>query len=361
VAGTLWLAAGGCGDAVTAAVLARRVAPGRRPVVLSWAWDRFVVDPVPGPRSPEQLAGLRQDGPRTWRVPATSAAVPPATSTLPRLASVLPADLYLIDPRGGAVGLAQQIGELVALRQLDSVVAVDVGGDVLARGDEPGLRSPLGDALAVAALGLVEHPADVLVGGPGLDGELPAGDVRAALAGLGAADPELRLSAADYAGVVEVFAWHPSEVTGLVYAAARGERGPVRVRDGSYHVALGEDDAGVWRVPAAGVVARNRLARALSSAASLDAAEEILDRLGHPSEIARARRRAARSVPRPAEPRAVVARAEQLLGQGAAVTLRCVAEQLPVAGTLDAVSAALREAPGLDVRPPLVRRRRAVR
>jgi len=49
-----------------------------------------------------------------------------------------------MDPTGGAVGIRQQIRELIGLLSAGSVMLVDVGGDVAAHGDEPTLLSPLG-------------------------------------------------------------------------------------------------------------------------------------------------------------------------------------------------------------------------
>ena len=58
----------------------------------------------------------------------------------------------LIDPRGGPRGAAAR--DRAPPREhlgCDLVVLLDVGGDVLAHGDEPGLASPLADAVLLAA------------------------------------------------------------------------------------------------------------------------------------------------------------------------------------------------------------------
>lgn len=77
--------------------------------------------------------------------------IPPAGSTLPRLAAQLPARLLLMDPYQGAAGLIEQLGEAVELLGADQIVMVDVGGDIVARGDEPGLKGPVADILALVA------------------------------------------------------------------------------------------------------------------------------------------------------------------------------------------------------------------
>ena len=61
----------------------------------------------------------------------------------------------------------------------DLLVCVDVGGDVLARGGEPGLASPLCDAVMVAAALRIAGRVKPLLAviGPGCDGELTAAEV----------------------------------------------------------------------------------------------------------------------------------------------------------------------------------------
>ena len=64
-------------------------------------------------------------------------------------------------------------------------MCVDVGGDVLARGDEEGLASPLCDAVMVAAaLRAVLPRALLAVIGPGCDGELTQAEVAGRVAEL---------------------------------------------------------------------------------------------------------------------------------------------------------------------------------
>ncbi|MFL6294256.1 MAG: DUF1152 domain-containing protein, partial [Actinomycetes bacterium] len=68
--------------------------------------------------------------------------------------------------------MRQQLVQLIEKFPFESVVLVDVGGDVLATGVELELRSPLADALSLAALADFPLPVHVAVAGLGLDGEL---------------------------------------------------------------------------------------------------------------------------------------------------------------------------------------------
>ena len=103
---TLVIAAGGGGDAITSAALVARC-PGSPQVTLTYSWDRLLIDPKPGPRVVTDFRGLHALTPNLWEVTRTTSPIPPAGSTLPRLADELPLRVVLLDPSGGARGLAE--------------------------------------------------------------------------------------------------------------------------------------------------------------------------------------------------------------------------------------------------------------
>jgi hypothetical protein len=63
----------------------------------------------------------------------------------------------LVDPNPGPRALAGALDDAAAQLGCGRIVLLDVGGDVLAHGDEPGLASPLADAVL---LGVRAVPAD---------------------------------------------------------------------------------------------------------------------------------------------------------------------------------------------------------
>ncbi|MEU5088951.1 DUF1152 domain-containing protein [Streptomyces sp. NPDC021356] len=337
----LLLAAGGGGDAITTAMVHGALHGAHEPaLILTYAWERLVVDPVPGPRRPSDFTGTVPAGPTLRLVTPDSAPRPPAGSLLPRLAADLRPELGLLDPYGGAVGLARQIGEAAAHCDVDHVDVVDVGGDVLARGTEPTLRSPLGDALALAACAHAGISASVHVAGPGLDSEVP----EAALLPL-LGNPWHTLTAADTEPVQRVFDWHPSEASALLVAAARGIRGVCGTRDAPRPVTLTEASPNVYRLTLDRSLEINALAGALAASADLHEAEQASLRVCGFSEIARERARAARLgapaatqaaarvAPAPAERLAVAERFAQWERRTARsgiayVTTRRIAEEL---------------------------------
>lgn len=287
----LLVAAGGGGDVIGTTLVHHALHGDEPAVVLSYSWERLTVDPLPGPRSERDFTGLRPLTPRVSEITAATAAVPPAGSTLPRLAAELPVTLGLLSPHGGVPHLARQITEVAEKYAVDVVEVVDVGGDVFARGDEPTLLSPLPDALVIAACATAGVPTRLRLAGPGLDGEIPEDELLPALG-----DDFLTLTEADTRGVEHLFDWHPSEASALLVAAARGERGGCVVRDTGRPVVLTDASARVHRIGLARVLERNRLAHALyeRGADTLDGAEKTSWEVCGFSELQRERDRSLR-------------------------------------------------------------------
>lgn len=276
----LLVAAGGGGDALAAAIIHQAISskPG---IIATYAWDRLSIDPLPGPRCHADFTGLASLGSATYAIQATSRAQPPSGSTLPRLASALNAPIVMLDPGAGAKGLQRQLEEVIRHYNIERLDLVDVGGDVLAQGGEPGLRSPLADALALAACSQVDVSSQLLVAGPGLDGELSEVEVLAGLSG----EPVIDLSGSDVAPFRDVLDWHPSEATALLAGAAVGLRGAVEIRDAGTLVDLNNKGSHVYGLPLSVALARNRLGRALIDSPSFAEADAITRELLGFSEI----------------------------------------------------------------------------
>ncbi|MCP8711982.1 DUF1152 domain-containing protein [Streptomyces sp. AC04842] len=277
----LIVAAGGGGDAVAAAMLhAALYGDEDQAVILTYAWDRLLIDPLPGPRRPADFTGLERLTPAVWTVPAQARPIAPAGSTLPRLAAELPHTFALLDPYQGAEGLTHQLEDLVSHLEPESIDLLDVGGDILARGDEPTLKSPLADALTLAACCQVNAPVRLLVAGAGLDGELLPEDVGDVLG------PVVHtFTASDAEAISPVLEWHPSEATALLAATARGVRGTCEIRDAGLPVPLTDDSPRMHEVDLDDAVSRNQLARAIMATANLDEVEAYSREICGYSEI----------------------------------------------------------------------------
>src|SRR5690242_13168179 len=159
----LYVAAGGGGDAIAAQAIARALHDDRAPAVASYSWDRFVLDPAPGPRRAEDFDGLARHPIGCWEVTRATRLRSGAKSTLIIGAALTDGRWFLLDPYRGALGVRHQLDAIAAAIGADELVGVDVGGDILTHCDEPCLRSPLADSLTLAALTDADRSATVAV------------------------------------------------------------------------------------------------------------------------------------------------------------------------------------------------------
>lgn len=266
------IAAGGGGDVVTASVLAAKLRHRFDVVaIMSYSWDRLIVDPTPGPRGRRDFDGLTGHHALIAKVTASARLRGPGWSTLPPLVPYMACPLLLMDPAGGAIGLAAQFRSAAEVFGAEVLIVVDVGGDILAEGHEAGLRSPLADSLALAAAIQLELPLHLLIAGVGLDGELTTPELCTLLHHQDST-AVAELGAADVSTVAEVWNWHPSEANGLLCVAAQGWRGKVETqRDAIINIT--DDATTVYEVDASGVAAHS-LAADLSDTISLEQVEQ---------------------------------------------------------------------------------------
>jgi hypothetical protein len=285
------VAAGGGGDAIAASMIARQYGP-ERPVIATWAWDRLLVDPLPGPRGVADFEGLDHPAEHVYIVTPDTRPIAPAGSTLPALAASLDADLVLLDPNLGCRGLVTQIDAAARWAGADHVTAVDVGGDALARPADPGLRSPLADITSVVATATSAFSADLVVLGVGADGELQPDLVQRRLVELQAQRlSEINRAAAE--STRKILEWHPSEATALVVMAVLGYRGRVEIRDRGLPVELTDDTATAWQVALSTAQPDESIRDAIRETTTLDRLEDVFEKFYGVNELKYERDKAA--------------------------------------------------------------------
>ena len=126
------------------------------------AWERSPIDPRPGPRSLDEIKGGKPCGSAAVLTEGSTTTLDGVELSESKMASHLGRPVLLLDitsgPQALATGLAEAAGEL----ECDAVVLLDVGGDVLAHGNEPGLASPLCDAIVLAAGLFLSRSSEVI-------------------------------------------------------------------------------------------------------------------------------------------------------------------------------------------------------
>jgi hypothetical protein len=281
-----------------------RVYDGSDPMIGGLSWERRPIDPVPGPRRSEEIEGGQVLAPGILLAgPNTRVAGRDVYFAESRMAGFLERPTLLITVDRGPAAVAESLTEVLAPLGADLVLMVDVGGDVLARGDEPGLRSPLCDAIMLAAAArLAAAGTPVLLGvfGVGCDAELTPEEVLARLADVAAAG-----GLCGARGLTEVVASRlekcielvPTEASAQAVRAFRGVRGSVSIRDGRRSFELSTVAALTFYLDVSVTYASvARLARAVADVSSLEAAHEALTALGVGTELGLEREVAAAAV-----------------------------------------------------------------
>ena len=188
----LILGVGGGGDVVGALATARFLEfCGLEFILGGLSWERNVYDPIPGPRKLSEVRNVDALHSFAWMANSRSQTDTGVYFAESRMAAALAKQVLLIDINGGVEGVVNGIETATKELQADLLVGIDVGGDSLAQGHEPGLRSPLADSIMLAAFAeLAKRGRRTLWGvfGYGSDGELTVDEIEAALSKLAAAD-----------------------------------------------------------------------------------------------------------------------------------------------------------------------------
>ncbi len=287
----LVLGIGGGGDVVGALSVARRCEAMGTPFVLGGvAWERLVVDPHPGPRPAREIKNGDPLGDHAVLAGPKTATPEGAAFAEAHLSAHLGNPTVLIDVTEGAPGAESGIAAAAGLLGCDLVIYVDVGGDAIAVGDEPGLASPLCDAVMLAA-GLRLAPrieGIVAVIGAGCDGELSVDEVMARVATLARAGAWIGASSVDPMIVDELERAAKSTATEAsmqVVRCARGELGSAEIRGGRRQAALGPAGAITFCFDLEAAAGELPLAQAVRDAENLEAASEALGALGISTEL----------------------------------------------------------------------------
>jgi hypothetical protein len=287
------LGIGGGGDVVGALATARLCqAFGAEFVLGGVSWERWPIDPHPGPRRLDEILGGKPLSPATMLAGEGTTTPDGTPFGESRMAGFLCSDTVLVDVSGGPEALARGLAEAARKLDCDLVVLVDVGGDVLAHGHEDGLASPLCDAVMISA-GLrlaAEMPVIAAVYAPGCDGELSPHEVMeriSALARCGAMLGSWGLTPAVCEQIEAAAHVVPTEASVMGVRCARGETGEAPIRRGLRSVELTPAGGATYyfdpQVARAG--GEIPLAEAVSAAGSLEAARDALAEMGIRTEL----------------------------------------------------------------------------
>jgi hypothetical protein len=284
---------GGGGDVVGALATARFLDfCGLEFVLGGLSWERSIYDPIPGPRKLSEVRNVRVLHNYAWMANGDSQTTTGVFFAESKMAAVQGQEVLLIDINGGVKGAVD--GLEVAMKELntDLLVGLDVGGDSLAQGNEPGLRSPLADSIMLAAYAELEklgHRTLWGVFGYGSDGELTVDEIEAALNKLAVAGGLLggwSLTPKISAELEEVIKTVPTEASAIPVQCFRGAWGESKIRSGQRSVKLTPLTAVTFFMSATKLYETlSRPARAVRASASLEDANDALRTIGISTEL----------------------------------------------------------------------------
>jgi hypothetical protein len=289
----LVIGVGGGGDVVGALATTRFLEfCGLEFVLGGLSWERSVFDPVPGPRMLGEVENVRVIHPRVWMANPKSQTKTGVFFAESRMAAVHGKEILLVDINGGVNGVVE--GLEVAIREFktDLLVGLDVGGDSLAQGDEPGLRSPLADSVMLAAYAELEKRGRRTlwgVFGYGSDGELTVDEIELAISKLAKAGAWLgtcSLTPNIAAELEEVIKTVPTEASAIPVKCFRGAWGESKIRSGQRSVRMTPLTALTFFLSTTKLFETlSRPAQAVRESSSLEAANDALHAIGIKTEL----------------------------------------------------------------------------
>ena len=284
---------GGGGDVVGALAAARFLEfCGLEFVLGGLSWERYVFDPLPGPRKLPEVENVRVLHDYAWMANAESRTRTGIYFAESKMSAVQGKEVLLVDINGGVSGAVSALEAAMNECNTDLLLGLDVGGDSLAQGHEPGLRSPLADSIMLAAFAALEKRGwRTLWGvfGYGSDGELSVDEIEIALGKIAAAGGLLgacSLTGKTAAELEEVIKTVPTEASAIPVRCFRGALGESKIRSGQRTVKLTPLTTLTFFIsPSCLYETLSRPAQAVRTCASLEAANDSLHAIGIKTEL----------------------------------------------------------------------------
>lgn len=280
---------GGSGDIVGSIPTARLLEMHGVDVLLGGvAWEPVPYDTTVGPRSLDEVENVDRIGDHVGIATGDTQTKDGVRFKESVVAEYFECETALVDITGGVDGMVSSIEQLCDTRGFDAVVGVDVGSDVLANGDEPGLRSPLTDFYGL--LTLDELAVDTCLGvfGYGSDGELTRAELEAGIGRTAREDGLLgawgltRRVRDELEGLLEVVETTASR---LPVQAARGNLGERQIRGGEVELRLSPPSVVTFYFDPAAVTASSDIASLLRNTNTLEGSITALHEAGIRTEF----------------------------------------------------------------------------
>jgi hypothetical protein len=208
-----------------------------------------------------------------------------------RISEIYGKETLLVDVNYGVKEVVNGLLDAAEKLDADLIVGIDVGGDAIAFGNEPGIMSPLADAIMTASLSELEKRIDTIMGvfGFGCDGELTMPELEKSIrkiakeGGLLGSWGITHETLKELEQVVEIV---PTEASRLPVEAAKGIFDRTTIRSGRRSVSLSIISTITFYLSPSVVFEKiSKPARTVSECRSLAEANEALHKLGLKTEL----------------------------------------------------------------------------
>lgn len=251
-------------------------------------WEPVPYDSKPGPRSFEEIENLIRVSDTVGLASETTVTTDGMEFSETKVAHYYGEQVILIDMAKGVVGMRDGLAIACDELSFDLVVGVDAGGDVLASGTEPGLRSPVTDGFGLIALEELPVLSCLGVFGYGSDGELSLDEIDAAIARISARDGLLGawgLTRSTRDELEEVLEVVDTEASRLPVEAVRGEIGPRTIRGEEVSLEIKPPATVIFYFDPTIVAYQSDIATHVRGSITLEEATTALERAGYSTEF----------------------------------------------------------------------------
>jgi hypothetical protein len=276
---------GGGGDTLGALILYYRLrALGVRVLLGNVVWERFTLDPFPGPVPLEQLVSAEVLGRSVALVNGSSYVDRYGYRFKPqivRASEILGEKAVFLDISKGEVGLVEAFDVVGEKLGVGAIVGVDVGGDILALGYEDDLWSPLSDSISLGALYKTRVPSVVAVLAPGADGELSQQTVLARvseIARMGGLVGVYGLTRKEYRYIRKHLDMFVSEASKIPFEAFEGHVGEKSIRLGSRTAQVNMISTTLYILDVDVTYSNSSIAKIVSGTKNIDEARKAMNR-----------------------------------------------------------------------------------
>ncbi len=289
---------GGGGDVIGSLPTYRLVTTsGLEAILGAIPWERFIIDPNPGPISLEEFVNIEKISSSLAYVNENSYAVRGddkriVTPQIVNVSRVLKIKGLIIDVNRPISLICEELKRFCIDEKIKAIFGIDVGGDVLAQGLEHGLKSPLADAYMLTILwklhGELNIPVIIGILGPGADGELPKHYVLSRISEIAAKGGYLGakgITKNDVELMEKVLKYAYSEASKIPIDAFKGFKGIKVLRGGIRKVNVDINATITYYLNVNHVYSMNNLAQKIVDTNSIVEASKILESNGVMTEL----------------------------------------------------------------------------